>query len=80
MKAEQAVINRIKQMCKERKISVNRLANISGIAPSTIKNILYGVSKNAGIVTIAKICDGLDISLREFFDDEMFERLEPEIY
>lgn len=80
MKAEKAVMIRIENMCKERKISVNKLANISGIAPSTIKNILYGMSKNTGIVTIAKICNGLDISLKEFFDDEMFERLEPEIY
>lgn len=80
MNTQEALIIRIKNLCRERNISVNNLATISAVAPSTIKNILYGTSRNTGIVTIAKICDGLDITLGEFFNDEMFSSLEQEIY
>lgn len=79
MKANEAVAQRIPELCKERNITVNGLANISAITPSTIKNIIYGVSKNPGITTIKMICDGLEISLIEFFDDDVFRSLEQEI-
>ena len=49
------------------------------IPPSTLKNILYGQSKNAGVVTIKKICDGLDVTIQEFFADPIFADLEPEL-
>ena len=51
----------------------------SGVPPSTLKNILYGQSRNAGVVTIKKICDGLDITIQEFFEDPIFADLEPEL-
>lgn len=79
MKMEEAVINRIKCLCRKEKISMNRLAYISGVAPSTVKNIMYGNSENTGVVTIAKLCNGLEVSVRDFFDDELFEKLEQEI-
>ena len=79
MKAEQAVIQRILDLCHEQKISPNNLAHLSAVAPSTLKNILYGNSLNTGIVTIAKLCNGLDISVGDFFDDPLFESLDPEI-
>ena len=79
MNAKEAVARRIQALCLERGIAVNTLANMSGVAPSTIYSMLNTKSKNPGIVSIQKICDGLDISVREFFDDPLFENLEPVI-
>ena len=62
------VKNSILYLCEEKKITINKLATESGVAPSTIKNILYGKSQNPGIVTLKMLCDGLGISLIEFFD------------
>ncbi len=74
-----AVKNRILYLCEEKKMTINRLATESGVAPSTIKNILYGKSQNPGIVTIKMLCDGLGISVDEFFNTEEFKNLEQEI-
>ena len=74
-----AVKNRILFLCGEKGISLNRLSNESGIAPSTLKNILYGKSKNPGIVSLKILCDGFGISLWEFFNCEEFKNLEQEI-
>lgn len=79
MKAKQAVAVRVLELCKERNITVNTLANMAGISPSTIYSMLNEKSKNPGIVTIHQICDGLEISLREFFDSRVFDELEQEI-
>lgn len=73
------VKNRIISLCYEKRITINKLAIDSGVAPSTIKNILYGKSKNPGVVTLKMLCDGLSISLTEFFSTEEFENLEQEI-
>ncbi len=74
-----AIKNRILQLCGERNISINKLANICGLPPSSVKNILYGKSHNPKILTVKMICDGLEITLKEFFDTEEFESLEQEI-
>ena len=66
-------------LCEKNRLSVNALARLSAVPPSTLKNIINGGSKNAGIVTIKKLCDGLEISLREFFDDDIFDNIEQEI-
>jgi len=79
MKTQEAVIKRIRDLCTERNISVTGLAYVAGVAPSTVKNILYGNSGNTGVVTIAKLCNGLEMSVRDFFEDEMFGQLEQEI-
>lgn len=60
------VIDRIYELCREREITPNALSYLAGISQSTIKSILNGESKNPGIVTIKKICDGLDISIIDF--------------
>ena len=60
-------------------MTINALATSAAVPPSTLKNIVNGVSKNPGIVTIKMLCDGLDISLTEFFDTEEFRNLEQEI-
>lgn len=74
-----AVRNRILQLCGEREISINKLATISALPPSSIKNILYGKSQNPKLITIKMICDGLDITLRDFFSTAEFDTLEQEI-
>ncbi|MBQ3068781.1 MAG: helix-turn-helix transcriptional regulator [Clostridia bacterium] len=73
------VRNRILQLCGEREISINKLATISALPPSSIKNILYGKSQNPKLITIKMICDGLDITLGEFFSTPDVEALEQEI-
>ena len=73
------VANRIIELCQERNMAINALARSAGIPPSTVKNILNGASKNPGVVTIKMICDGLGISLTEFFDTVVFRELEQEI-
>ena len=74
-----AVRNRILSLCGERGISINKLATISALPPSSVKNILYGKSHNPKLLTIKMICDGLDITLGEFFDTPEFNSLEQEI-
>lgn len=74
-----AVKNRILTLCGERNISINKLANICALPPSSIKNILYGKSRNTKLLTIKMICDGLDITLGQFFNTEEFDGLEQEI-
>lgn len=79
MNTQQAVAERILQLCRERRITPNGLSNIAAVSQSTIKSILNGESQNPGIVTIKKLCDGLGITLGEFFSTAEFDRLEQEI-
>ena len=65
MDAREAVARRIQALCSQRDIAVNALANQCGVAPSTIYSMLNEKSKNPGVMSIQKICDGLDISVRE---------------
>ncbi len=74
-----AVKIRILRLCDERGLSINRLATICALPPSSIKNILYGKSQNPKLLTIKMICDGLDITLGEFFSTPEFDALEQEI-
>ena len=70
---------RILQLCGERGISVNKLANLSARPPSSVKNILYGKSRNPKVETIKMICDGLGMTLGEFFSTREFDGLEPSV-
>ena len=74
-----AVRDRILTLCGQRGISINKLAALSALPPSSIKNILYGKSRNPKLLTIKMICDGLDITLGEFFATPEFDALEQEI-
>lgn len=80
MNISQAVAFRILELCKERKITVNRLSTISAVTQSTVNDIVNNKSKNIGIATIRKLCDGLEISITDFFDTPYFRNLEQEIY
>lgn len=79
MKTREAVAKRITELCLERNLTINGLATISAVPPSTLKNIIYGISKNPGVVTIKMLCDGLELSLDEFFNSALFKDLEQEI-
>lgn len=79
MNTRKAVANRLLELCEEKRLSVNALARTSAVPPSTLKNIINGGSQNAGIVTLKKLCDGLDISLFDFFNTDIFKSLEQEI-
>ena len=79
MGTKKAIANRILELCNERKIAINELANISGVSPSTVYSILNEKSQNPGAVTIKKLCDGLEITLGEFFSTPEFDALEQEI-
>lgn len=70
---------RLLQLCGEKKLSINKLATISALPPSSVKNILYGKSNDPKIRTLKKLCDGLEITLGEFFSTPEFEKLEQEI-
>lgn len=74
-----AVRNRILQLCGERGLTINRLATLSALPPSSIKNILYGKSQNPKLLTIKLICDGLGITPGEFFSTPEFDALDQEI-
>ena len=74
-----AIRDRILQLCNERDISINKLANLSAVPPSSVKNILYGKSLNPKIITVKMLCDGLNITLGEFFSTPEFDALEQEI-
>ncbi len=79
MRTKEAIANRILQLCNERNIAINELANLSGVSPSTVYSILNEKSQNPGAITIKKLCDGLEITLGEFFSTPEFDALEQEI-
>ena len=79
MRIGEAVRKRIIDLCDKNNITVNKLATVSGITQSTLNNITGGRNNSATISTVKKICDGLDISIKEFFDSPLFDDLEQEI-
>ena len=79
MNIGEAVKIRILELCKNNKISINKLATISGITQSTLNNIVNGRNNSTTISTIKKLCDGMDISIQDFFHSPIFNNLEQEI-
>ena len=73
------VKNRILQLLGEKRMSIHRLAMESAVAPSSIKNILYGKSQNPGVVTIKMLCDGFGITIVDFFNTDEFKALDQEV-
>lgn len=78
MKLSKAVSLKILSICEEKNISVNKLASICCLTQSTVQNLIAGKSKNPKMLTIIRICEGLEIPLQEFFDDELFRSIERE--
>jgi len=79
MTVKDAVANRFAQLCKERNIRINELANRSGVTPSTAYSMMDPSRRDISIATIKKFCDGLDITLGHFFSTPEFDALEQEI-
>ena len=79
MTVGEAVRRRIVQLCEERDISINKLSGISGVTQSTVNNIVSGRNNSATVSTIKKLCDGLGITIEEFFTSDLFAGLEQEI-
>ncbi len=79
MKIIEATVKRIESLCEENGLTINALAYKSGLSSSTLKNIVYGSSNNPGLITIKIICDGLNITIKDFFDSDIFDNLEQEI-
>lgn len=79
MTVGEAVRQRIIQLCQERDISINKLSSISGVTQSTVNNIVSGRNNSATVSTIKKLCDGLGITIDEFFHSDLFAGLEREI-
>lgn len=78
MTISEAVVSKILNICDERNITINKLSNICGITQSTIDNIVNGNSKNPKLLTIVRLCDGLGITMQEFFSDPIFLNLDRE--
>lgn len=79
MTVGEAVCQRILGLCRERDISVNKLSTMSGVTQSTINNIISGRNNSTTVATVQKLCDGLGITIEEFFSSELFRGLEQEI-
>lgn len=79
MNLSDAIVKRIEMLCSQNNITLNKLGTMSGITQSTLSNIISGVSKNPTVSTIKKICDGLDITIIDFFNHELFANLEQEV-
>ncbi|MCI9180517.1 MAG: helix-turn-helix transcriptional regulator [Lachnospiraceae bacterium] len=76
MNINEATITRIRTLSKAQRLSMYELAYKTGMPPSTVKSIMNGKSKNPGIVNIKKMAEGLGLTIREFFDDDIFDNLE----
>ncbi|MBQ9887447.1 MAG: helix-turn-helix transcriptional regulator [Lachnospiraceae bacterium] len=79
MSVKDAVAKRFMDICYERNIKINELANLSGVTPSTAYSMMDKRRQDVSIITIKKFCDGLDITLGEFFSSPEFDNLEQEI-
>ena len=79
MNIGEAVRERILELCRERDISINRLSSMSGVTQSTVNNLVSGRNRSTTISTIKKLCDGLGITIEEFFHSDLFRELEQEI-
>lgn len=79
MNVKDAVVKRFRELCEERNIKINELAGLSGVTPSTAYSMMDDKRRDVSIVTIKKFCDGLEITLGEFFSTPEFDSLEQEI-
>lgn len=79
MNVGEAVKERIIELCRERDISINKLCTMSGVTQSTVNNIISGRNNSVTVSTVKKLCDGLDITIQDFFASDLFRDLEQEI-
>ena len=79
MRIKEAVVARFSQLCEARGLNNNSLANIAGVTPSTVYSMMDPTRHDVSVVTVKKLCDGLDLSISDFFDDPIFRNLDQEI-
>lgn len=79
MLIKEAIVKHLQDICKSRNMKYNELATISGVTPSTVYSLMDSSRKDLSVITLKKLCDGLDMTISEFFDDEIFKTLEQEI-
>ena len=80
MQIKEAIIMRFQELCRNKNIKYNELATISGVTPSTVYSMMDSCRKDLSVITVKKLCDGLNISIKEFFDSDLFsDELEQEI-
>ena len=79
MLVKDAIVQRFDQICRERKMSYNELATCSGVTPSTVYSMMDPKRRDLSVITVKKLCDGLDLSLGEFFSHPLFDTLDQEI-
>ena len=75
----EAVKERILQLCAERDLTINKLSTISGVTQSTVNNVVGGRNNSTTVSTLQKLCDGLGITIIDFFNDDLFKDIEPEV-
>ena len=75
---QEEVTKRLLELMDQKNLNMTQLARLAAVSPSTVKSIIYGASKNTGVVTLKLLCDAMDISITEFFDTETFRTLAPE--
>ena len=78
MNLQEAIKYRVLEKKKKNNITINGLAMLSGMSQSTINSLIDGSSKNPKILTILRICLGLNMDLKDFFDNPIFKDLEDE--
>lgn len=79
MRIKEAIVKRFQQLCDDRDIKYNELATLSGVTPSTVYSMMDDSRQDISVLTVKKLCDGLDISTTTFYNSPIFEDLEPEI-
>ncbi len=79
MYLKDAIVKRFDQYCRERCIAYNELANSSGVTPSTVYSMLDSERRDVSVKTVKRLCDGLEISLSEFFSSELFDELDEDL-
>ncbi len=79
MRMKEAIVKRFQELCQERDITYNELAALSGVTPSTVYSMMDSRRKDVSAITVKKLCDGLGISIPDFYTHPLFECLEQEI-
>ncbi len=74
-----AIVLRLQKICNKRQIKYNELATLSGVTPSTVYSLMSSSRRDMSVTTLKKLCDGLDITITDFFDDDMFRNIDQEI-
>lgn len=79
MLIKEAIVKHLQDICRQRNMKYNELATVSGVTPSAVYSLMDASRKDLSVITLKKLCDGLDMTITEFFDDELFKTLEQEI-